>query len=473
MGDVNQIVYQYQRLVTQYKDLETQLKQKEEQWKKMQERFALVEAHARELCEDILAKDKSESGLGMNYSWSSVEILELLKKAKTSFQAYNSDRSKLLKQLLTQSESRRKELEQLKSQPMEAALSQNPKINKTLQKTAEIVESGVDDQTKHEATAVLEFYDDAEDIDVSVPKISGIKSIPQYAKDSSGKTHNNNSNNSQNITLDEVDTIVKKLSKEQQLIIRVMGETGKITLATITEEYCHYDQKSKTVLITEVRTLVNQELIKSESVNEGLYGRYNIYHLTALGENIYRRLYGKKAILSEWARIIQEHSSIEHGLNILGIAEKMRKYPKVYSYVREWNRNNPIAVQIPLFDVNTKKTELFEKQYVPDIIFKYRGQDQPHYIEYERNSCSQEQFNEKCEKMIKVSKTLRFVVPNAAELQKIIDRINIWISKRKNTLPRCTILVTGCRSFTRGDMSSNNQWDYEYNSVTKQWTKNH
>ena len=108
-------------------------------------------------------------------------------------------------------------------------------------------ESGVDDQTKHEATAVLEFYDDAEDIDVSVPKISGIKSIPQYAKDSSGKTHNNNnSNNSQNITLDEVDTIVKKLSKEQQLIIRVMGETGKITLATITEEYCHYDQKRKT-----------------------------------------------------------------------------------------------------------------------------------------------------------------------------------------------------------------------------------
>lgn len=471
MSDTKQVVYQYQRLVIQYKDLEAKMQQKEQQWKDMQERFAQVEMHTRELCEEILAKDKSETGLGKNYSWSSVDIIELIKKAKSSFQHYNSERSKLLKQLLEQSETRRKTIEKMKAEPYQQALSENPKINETIKAVKEVVDDGLDAETKHQVDAIVSFFDDV--VEDDSPTVSGAKKIAHKVV-RSGEDEANRHNNSSDESVpnfDEIDTVTAQLSHDQKLIIRVMGETGNIMMSDIHEAYQKYGQKTKTTITGEIKRLNSFQLIHITRITEGLRPNTNIYYLTALGECVYFRLYGKKAIRSQYQTILGEHSSLEHGLNIMDLANCLRKYGQAYEFVKEWNRKDPISVQVPIFNTITKKVEPTDLKYVPDIRFRFRGEKQEHYIEYERNTCSQEDFFTKCEKMLKVTRILRFVTPNADETNKLIQRVKEWIRTRKQPLPVCQILVTSCVAFRKYDMSSNEHWEYEYDSKKKEWIR--
>lgn len=53
----------------------------------------------RELCEDILAKDSKEMVLGTDYSWSSIQINELIRKSKQSFTNYIASRTDFMQNL--------------------------------------------------------------------------------------------------------------------------------------------------------------------------------------------------------------------------------------------------------------------------------------------------------------------------------------------------------------------------------------
>ena len=76
---------QYHMVVARCKDLEEQMRIRQKQWDQREVESKTTEKLMRELCEDILAKDSKEMVLGTDYSWSSIQINELIRKSKQSF----------------------------------------------------------------------------------------------------------------------------------------------------------------------------------------------------------------------------------------------------------------------------------------------------------------------------------------------------------------------------------------------------
>lgn len=122
---------QYHMVVARCKDLEEQMRIRQKQWDQREVESKTTEKLMRELCEDILAKDSKEMVLGTDYSWSSIQINELIRKSKQSFTNYIASRTDFMQKLVDQLEERRLEIEGLKDQisvmqlsPVKASLSE-------------------------------------------------------------------------------------------------------------------------------------------------------------------------------------------------------------------------------------------------------------------------------------------------------------------------------------------------------------
>ena len=223
----NEIVYSYNRLLAQYKDMEKQMELKETEWKKIQKRYSVAEELARELCEMILAKDKAETGLGENYSWSSLDIIELIKKAKSSFQQYNANRAKLLKSLYKQSEDRRIALEAYMSKPIEKINSASPKLKTTVEQAEKMIDNP---GSKAHIEALSDEFDN-EDLAAPVAGVSGpsIKSTPvkHNNDDRKRKVPDKGSANMVShyeLTRNEADGILKELKPSEKILLQVFGD---------------------------------------------------------------------------------------------------------------------------------------------------------------------------------------------------------------------------------------------------------
>ena len=223
---------------------------------------------------------------------------------------------------------------------------------------------------------------------------------------------------------------------------------------------------------TDLRTLGMKNIVEKYGVNAGLIRNTNYYRLTGLGEALYTYMTNKKPEMSMWWKIIQVHASLEHGMNIIRIAEAMREYPEVYTEVDEWQRHNSIEVEFPQYDLKTRERRMVKGRYIPDIAFKYKGEDRLYYIEFERNTCSNDQFAEKCEKMCRVNRRMLFVVPNKEELLKIQEKINIWIKNKGEAVLKklkITISVATILKFKSSDMKDYKTWDIFYDSQIGHW----
>lgn len=91
---------QYHMVVARCKDLEEQMRIRQKQWDQREVESKTTEKLMRELCEDILAKDSKEMVLGTDYSWSSIQINELIRKSKQSFTNYIASRTDFMQKLV-------------------------------------------------------------------------------------------------------------------------------------------------------------------------------------------------------------------------------------------------------------------------------------------------------------------------------------------------------------------------------------
>lgn len=85
-------------------------------WKEEEEKFKKVEDQARKVCEAILAKDRREMVLGVNSSWYSTPVVDLLVRALKSYKAYNQETTKIMNDIQATSETRRAKIESLQDQ---------------------------------------------------------------------------------------------------------------------------------------------------------------------------------------------------------------------------------------------------------------------------------------------------------------------------------------------------------------------
>ena len=429
----------YNILVAKFKDLKEQMETKQKQWNKRDKETKHVDDLTRQFCEEILAKDKKEMVLGKDYSWSQLSTEELVDKAAKSFRSYNKERTELMKNIMDLAETREFQIESLEDQIQQYMTGNDPGAAKNLQEIVEqaekkqqdakakdktpnkvksaaadgkvdlIVEDDNDKMTPEEIQATAELMDINEQAKLTSQTIVTAESDEhkqqlEETRDAAITAH-----------MVDLNKYIEKMNDTSWDIMDAIGGKGYSKQADILQYVMMSNQAGKTKLYESLRDLSAMLIILKEPLSLPLTPKCYVYKLSDIGYRLYKVHFKHNPVEAEVDKIIREHGNAAHGYGIMDV-EKVLSESGKYKKIDSFNRNKPICVKDG-------------KKYVPDVAAdtgKYIE-----YFEYERGTNTQSDFNEKCNKMVQVTRYLNFVVPNKSVLtSKLIPQIDSWIATR-------------------------------------------
>ena len=177
-------------------------------------------------------------------------------------------------------------------------------------------------------------------------------------------------------------------------------------------------------------SLVGMNVLKRTDLNLTLVPNMILYCLSDIGERLFRKRFNIAPVESEIVRVIKEHDNLEHGYGILELGQLLANSGK-YKSVHVYNRVNAVK-----FKDGT--------QYIPDIICLQNDNRFSVFYEYERGTHTQKDFNAKCDKMCRVTRTMNFVAPNRKiMIKRLLPQIEAWIRTRgRESIVRQIIRLT-------------------------------
>lgn len=466
----------YNRLVAKYKDLDEQFTTKKRQWADKFSDLDKIESACRTLCEDILAKDKKEMVLGVEYAWGKVPTLELISKSRKSFVEYNTQRTDLMKHLVDSLDERRGEIESLKEQ-----------INILLTNagsstmTKEELEKRVEKEKRNEAELNKTNYDIKKNAEQGHIQVEAIK---MENADGTSKTEEELISEAFQFddsfmrpTPSSIPTKESKTNKDMKKKQREMMKTPKAHVIDLREHIGKMNPVSWDILnqigtygtsvYTEIESAILSDtsnnytqsrirtatyemaragILHNQTINLPLRPKVTLFSLSDIGQRLYKEKNdGKTAVVSEVERVIAEHDNVEHGYGIMDIANVLRSMEEFTDVCTDRKQNT-----IPL----ENKTK-----YIPDIVCK--TEKHTHYVEYERGTHTQTDFNAKCNKMLNVTRYLNFVVPNKDILENVfLPKVKSWIKGRpKNSLNGVVIRINTANNVKNCSFSKNSDWN--------------
>lgn len=262
---------------------------------------------------------------------------------------------------------------------------------------------------------------------------------------------------------DKLKEMISKISDDNWLIIKVIGETGESRVTELTGKIVDEFHNLGKVLnarniANKISDLHNIGAILKEIVFTPFSSSMAVVSLTAEGRLLYKKKYGKESADPELHRVIAEHDNLEHGYGIIQCGEVIEKIridnKPIYKSVCVWNRNNPIEIK-----TTDEKSNIL---YIPDIVCIDKN-DSPMYIEYELNNHYQNNFNAKCNKMVLAGMNrISFITPNAETAQDLCKKMKKWIETKGNSsVARHLVLrVTTARSLSGHDIRRDSEWLY-------------
>ena len=474
------LLNKYNTLLAKAQDLQEQLKTKNEQWAAMKTRYEVIEKNTRELCEMILAKDKSEMVLGKEYSWDQVKIEELLVKTKKAYHDYNNQRKEVMQKIFDVSEQRRDVIEGLEAQI--SRMMQNGAQNVTIEDVhKEIEKEKKEEEAKKNAPTemkkamsenkvqiTVEDEDDFEDASI-FQKVSEKNEKMKFAPKPGNKPKPKPTPKATEIWRDEDKHEAAKLGRRKEtspymidlkewetklddnmwVIIKVMGETGKSQHLEIKNEALKVNPSLSNSTITNcLNSLRANSIITSEKISLPLSGQIIVSRLDTIGIRLFENRFNKKPKRSEYEEMISEHTTALHGYGIKAVAEKIIEMGMYESVEYRANRKNPVTLSNGV-------------TYIPDIAAQDKNGVKT-YFEYELGHHTQKDFNAKCSKMIQVTDILNFIVPNGKIMTSICDQIEKWIvNKGPDALKNITVRVISAAQI-QDNLTDNLKWKMVY-----------
>lgn len=468
----NQLLSAYNRLKANLESISDALEQKEAQWKRKDIYIDNLDKHARMLCEEILAKEKSEMRLGTEYSWSSVDTVDLLDKAFYSYQSYSKHRTDIMNKIATISEERATIIESLQDEIIH--LKRNQRIGSMSESEIEEIaeqeskksnndnsytkSTGIDYTTEEDCDFVKEdkqSMDTVESLNASYNdnKTVQLHSGRKFRESDTRNQHKNQSKREAIMTnTTHIDDVMSQIKETGWEILRLMGEYGMSERSKITRRILQEKNidATESKINTTYRSLQGLGLIRSDTLRLPLQPSFCIHNLTTNGSKIYFAKFGKSATISEWDKIIAEHDNLEHGYGIKELLEVLKE-KAVYKNLTMETRTKAIDVG------NGNKC-------IPDIIGSYNKM--PVYFEYERGTHTPSDFAVKLDKLIKASKIVNIVVPNTDVAEnKIITKIDAYL-KEKNVaaLKNVVIRIATLKAINNPSLKliDNADWQYIY-----------
>lgn len=463
------LLNKYNIAIAQNRDLRDQLETKNRQHEEYEAKCDVVDGHARKLCEAILAKDRSEMTLGDAKTWHSFTTDEMIAKAMAAFVRYCQQRTELLNQVMEVAERRGYELESLKDQ-----ISQMMRTGNTAQLASveEMMSNAEKEKTAKSAIAsaplstqkaiaegrveaIIEEpgdYDEAEMAAIEhmlttnnqaklTPGAPVVSRTPQKSDLIKKK------NKAIAAQVIDYEAVVSQLSETAMMIIYIIGHYGLSKTKDIGEQFERDTKKSSRVMDGEWTTLMAAQLITKESIRVPS-GHFATYRLSPTGAVVFESRFGEKPVESEVEALIREHGTATHGYGIQALKEILEK-DKKYIKVESCPRSSPLKVTI--FDGS-------EKEYIPDLMATTKKYVE--YFEYERDTHTQAEINDKCNKMCAVTKFINFVVPELSAAKSLKQKVDNWIQARNvMSLKGITVRIGTIRSLDK----ESNRWVFVYN----------
>ena len=209
-------------------------------------------------------------------------------------------------------------------------------------------------------------------------------------------------------------------------VFRLIGEQGMSQVPLIKEylESSSIEKGGKSSINVQINNMIRSKILSRENINTG-YRRFIVVDFTPIGLRIFEEIFGKSPVESEKRRLTRENASVEHGYLI---QDTMTILKKEFGYVKLTIDRHQNTIKL-----GDRKT------YIPDIVATIDGKTWD-YIEVERGTHTQKDFNDKLNKMRMVTKTFYFVSQNQEMLNVVIEKTTKWIEEiGKDSLQGLTI----------------------------------
>ncbi len=479
-AEYESLLNKYNMAIAWLKDLEEQKQTKERQFAEYEARHDVIEKNARKLCEQILAKDRSQMVLGTNEGWHSLDIGTMIVKAQAGFVKYCQERTEVLNRLCKVAEDRRRDLENLQDQiesmmvhgnianpeSFAEAAEKAAKEQSAIQKSSYATQQAI---KNNQVVAVVEDEDDVEEKEIEA--LSAMAEVAETFKHApntpvigraQGKIDKlKKAEQERRMTrVTNMADEIKRLSGLQKDILRYIGETGQSRNPLIQQYFIDNMGIKKNAFNTAMTGLQTSSMVEITKEVFTLTTNINIVQLTEKGIDVFKYLFSKNPVESEVKAICGKHASINHGYGILTLSEWLEKSGE-YESITIDTKNNNIEVT-----VGSEK-----KIYQPDIVCHAANYDD--YYEFELGNHNQDDFNQKCEKMKRVTPRLQFIVPNTDVAKVIKKQVDNWLEtykKEGRTPGKFYILigtpkaVTKPKAKTKDKVINNNDWLVVYNT---------
>lgn len=276
---------------------------------------------------------------------------------------------------------------------------------------------------------------------------------------------------------EDIKNMVNKISEDNWLIIKAIGETGKSLVKDITGPCVKvFLDKGKDInarqITSKLSDLVNIGVLYKEVFATPLTSKATAFSLTAQGAYLYKKKFGKSAEISECDKVIQEHTTLSHGYGILQCGDIISNIKidnkNIFTDVNVWNRKNPLRVG----GADNEKSNIL---YIPDIVCTDKN-GAITYIEYELNHHETRDFNIKNNKMLQLGlKRINYIVPNMDIAGAICERLVKWVESKggSEVLRHIVIRVTTAKALDGHDIRRDSEWMFTMHPIKeKEFTKN-
>lgn len=264
----------------------------------------------------------------------------------------------------------------------------------------------------------------------------------------------------------DTNEIAQKLSDRHWLVLELIGSTGmcegaEIVDAAIAALQTANDSEKMTASGFRyiLMGLVNFGCLTMEQVAHPTKPRFAVYSLSTVGRTVYATHFGKQPVVSERDILIAEHDNLEHAFGIK-MLKSILESNSMYSNVSMSRADNTFKLEDGT-------------SYIPDIVAqgKGRGKSFRVYMEYERGTHHQADFNIKLNKAIKKTRYLDIVCPNNGVAENLKGKVSAWVTSRggAKSLQKIKIRITTLRRIDGvTNINSDDNWLYVFNLSTSE-----
>ncbi len=252
-----------------------------------------------------------------------------------------------------------------------------------------------------------------------------------------------------NVNIDDFTDKLKELDWRifEIIVANGISEEKEAKTFCIDELIRHYRRcVSKDTVWRSIKLLINVNFFKVQKIVTG-YRKFNILVLTDLGSWVYMTVFKKMAPLQEHDIIGKQHANWHHGYMIKDVKTILEKTGQ-YHLVSTGRKENAIELSDG-------------KKYIPDVRALTHDKENPFaYFEVECGTHHQLDIDDKCYKITRLVKEIRFVGQNRRIVNGILKKqLEHWIER----VGREKLLRAGIKVYltTLIDLSKGN-WTYIY-----------